>query len=172
MRASQAYLASWCGIALAASIGSLDKYADGAISTRVLSWIGIVTGGLMLLGVIVEVLGRHEKVPASVLACLFSHDAADRCTHIAVQLLTVSSIGIAAVNMDNTCWDWQFGMSCALMWMVFLYNLAYTPSVLASIATYDKLSQPVRLCLDQQFLATSYIWKKSQVEDRLLASAM
>ena len=174
VRASQAYLAAWSGIALAASIGSLDRYTHGPDSTVALGWIGAGTGGRMLLGVLLEAFGQRSKqhAIAPLLDWLHVNNVADRGTHVAVQLLTICSIGIASVNMHNEVWDWQFGLSCTLMAMVFIYNVLYTPSILVSVALYNSLNPEVRAVLGVQYKATSYIWKLSQVEDRLLPSAI
>lgn len=174
IRASQAYLAAWSGIALAASIGALDRYTHGPDSTVVLGWIGAGTGAIMLLGVLLEAFGQvnEARAIAPLLDWLHAHNVADRGTHLAVQLLTICSIGIASVNMHNEVWDWQFGLSCQLMAMVFIYNVLYTPSILVSIALYNKHPDAVKKVLQEQYKATAYIWKLSQVEDRLMPSAI
>lgn len=174
VRASQAYLAAWSGIALAASVGAVDRYTHGPDSTVVLGWIGAGTGGVMLLGVLLEAFGRknEKETIAPLLDWLHNNNVADRGTHIAVQVLSICSIGIASVNMHNEVWDWQFGLSCVLMAMVFIYNVLYTPSVLVSIALYNQHNDAVQQILSAQYQATPYIWKLSQVESRLMPSEM
>lgn len=180
IRASQAYLAAWSGIALAASIGTIDRYTEH--STHILGWVGAVTGGIMLLGVLIELCGqKHSDEERSgriaplvdwMLGWLHAKNVADRGTHIAVQVLTICSIGIASVNMHNEKWDWQFSLSCTLMGMVFIYNVLYTPSILVSVSMYNQLSRASQDAIGLQFQSTSYIWKLSQVEDRLMPSEM
>lgn len=169
---SQAYLAAWSGIAFTASVGALDKYAHGPTATVALGWVGTATGGILLLGVLVEALANQRKATSIIplLDKLYKHNIPDRGTHVAVQLLSICSVGLSAVNMHNEVWDWQFGLSCSLMVMVFFYNVLYTPSVLVSVAFYNKLSKESQAVLNEQFKATSFIWKLSQVEDRLMPS--
>lgn len=179
VRMSQAYLVAWSGIALAASIGAIDHYADGPDSTKALAYIGIGTGGTLLLAILVETY--QEKKPKEVSGqvgliangffdWMHRHNLPDRGVHVAVQLLSICSVGLAAVNMHNEVWDWQFGLSCSLMGMVFIYNVMYTPSILVSVAMYNQFPEPMRKVLTAQFLSTSYIWKESYIEDRLMPS--
>lgn len=186
VRMSQAYLVAWSGIALAASIGAIDHYADGPDSTKALAYIGIGTGGTLLLAILVETYqekkpnpergqtkpdpGRLALLADGFLDWMHRNNLPDRGVHVAVQLLSICSVGLAAVNMHNEVWDWQFGLSCSLMGMVFIYNVMYTPSILVSVAMYNQFPEPMRKVLTAQFLSTSYIWKESYIEDRLMPS--
>ena len=171
---TQIYLFSWLCIALAASIGAIDRFTHGPDSTVVLAWIGTATCSLMLTGILLELLwqrGAGTRI-IPLLDWLHQHSVPDRLTHIAVQILSICSIGIASVNMHLEIWDWQFGFSCTLLGMVFLYNVFYTPSTIMSIALYDYQTPTQRRALEEQIRGCLFIWKDSHIDDRLLPSAM
>lgn len=175
VRMSQAYLVSWSGIALAASIGALDQYSGGPDSTQVLAYVGIATGSILLFGILVETYmanytGRIGGLADGFFDWMHRKYVPDRGVHVAVQLLSICSVGLAAVNMHNEIWDWQFGLSCSLMGMVFIYNVMYTPSILVSVAMYNEHPVAMQAVLAAQFQSTSYIWKPSYIDDRLMPS--
>jgi len=170
VRMSQAYIFSWSCVALATSIGAMDQYAGGSLSTRLLGYIGTGCAGILLLGLIIEYTA-HKKAWKPLddwLGWMVRHNLPDRGTHVAVQLLTMTSVGIAFVNMHVEEYNWQFGTSVSLLLIVFVYNVMYTPSILVSTAAYNSLPVPFKKVLKLQHDATSYIWKRSYVEDRLM----
>jgi len=179
VRMSQAYLVAWSGIALAASIGAIDHYAGGPDSTQALACIGAATGGTLLLAILVETYqekkpnpepGRVGLIANGFFDWMHRNNLPDRGVHVAVQLLSICSVGLAAVNMHNEVWDWQFGLSCSLMGMVFIYNVMYTPCILVSVAMYNSFGTDMQKVLTAEFQSTSYIWKESYIEDRLMPS--
>ncbi len=172
VRMTQLYLASWVGIALAASIGAVDRFTNGPDSTVVLAWIGTGTCSLMLLGIALELLWQRSGSASIIplLDWLHQHSVPDRLTHIAVQVLSICSVGIASVNMHLEIWDWQFGLSCTLLAMVFLYNVFYTPATIVSIALYKYQTPAQRRSLEEQVNGCTFIWKNSHIDDRLLPS--
>jgi len=175
---SQAYLVAWSGIALAASIGALDRYSDGPDSTQVLAHIGVATCSVLLFGILLEtyMAKKPNKPEDRVIAHRFfdwmhRNNLPDRGVHVAVQLLSICSIGLASVNMHMEVWDWQFGLSCSLMGMVFIYNVMYTPCILVSVAMYNQFPTQMKEVMNAEFQSTSYMWKASYVDDRLMPSA-
>ena len=117
---SQAYMGAWCLIAVAAGAGAVDEYSGGPTSTRVFAWIGTIMGGLLLSGIALEAVNyRREQevcIPgvSALLKWLHLQNFGERGTHVAINILTVCSVGLAAVNMHTETWDWQFGLSCSL----------------------------------------------------------
>ena len=177
VRFSQMYIAAWGTIAVAAGIGATDQYKDGPVSTQVLSITGTVCAGVLLLGILVEAIHAKQAKTRHRDQCLdwfFSwmsnHNVPDRGVHIVVQLLTITSTGIAFVNMHEENWNWQFGFSTCLLAMVFIYNVMYTPSVLLSTAAYQLHEPEWQTILGTAHASTAYVWKKSYVEDRLMPS--
>jgi hypothetical protein len=169
---SQAYIFSWSCVALATSIGAMDQYAGGSLSTRWLGYIGTGCAGLLLLGLIIEYTA-HKKTWKPLddwLGWMVRHNLPDRGTHVAVQLLTMTSVGIAFVNMHVEEYNWQYGTSVSLLLIVFVYNVMYTPSILVSTAAYNHLPTAFKRVLTLQHDATTYVWKRSYVEDRLMPS--
>lgn len=173
---SQAYLFCWTGIALAACIGAWDKYAGGPVSTIWLARIGTFSAGVLCLGLLFEY--ANIRVGSSRKGCLdatigkiIRHRIPDRGTHLAVQLLTICSTGIAFVNMHTETWDWQFGMSACLLAMVFVYNVMYTPTILVSAAAYNWMDDSARKVFEHVHATTPYMWKDSYVADRLLPAS-
>jgi len=172
---SQAYLFCWTGIALAACIGAGDKYAGGPVSTIWLAYIGTFSAGVLCLGLLFEYANVRRQKAGNGDTCLdrilgkfIRHRIPDRGTHLAVQLLTICSTGIAFVNMHTETWDWQFGMSACLLGMVFVYNVMYTPTILVSAAAYNHMSEPARKVFELVHATTPYMWKDSYVADRLM----
>jgi hypothetical protein len=174
VRFSQMYIVAWATIAVAASIGACDQYQDGPVSTQVLSYTGTVCAGVLLLGIMIEAIEAKRPTKDKCLDWLFSwmsnHNVPDRGVHIAVQLLTITSTGIAFINMHEENWNWQFGFSTCLLILVFIYNVLYTPSVLLSTAAYQLHKPEWQTILGTAHASTAYVWKKSYVEDRLMPS--
>ena len=172
VRMSQAYIVSWSCVALATSIGAMDQYSGGPLSTRWLGGIGTFCASILLLGIIIEYTAQKKpwKPLDKWLGWMVRHNLPDRGTHVAVQMLTITSVGIAFVNMHVEDYNWQYGTSAALLVIVFVYNVMYTPSILVSTAAYHSLPVPFQDVLKLQYDATTYVWKKSYVEDRLMPS--
>jgi len=167
--ASQTYLLAWCVIAVIAGIGAVGDYEGGPASTSVFAWIGSIMGCMLFAGIALEIADYKSAIPAlsAVLQWLRFKRFGEIGTHIAINLLSICSVGIAAVNMHTENWDWQFGLSCALMVMVFFYNVLYTPCVMVSYAAFPGADDATQKALTLQFRAASYIWKASQVEELL-----
>lgn len=176
VRSTQVYLLTWSSLALAASIGALDRYASGPVSTRIFAALGTIICGILLLGFIVEfVMSRRERTDSAIWSCLnWMHrtNLPDRAVHVAIQLLSIISVSISAVNMHSEIWDWQFGFSATLVAMVLIYNVMYSQAVMVSIAMYNYLEPAVKNTLVEQYKATTFVWKKSYVDDRLMPSAI
>lgn len=176
VRITQAYLLAWSSIALAASIGALDRYASGPVSTRVFAIVGTCICGILLLGLLTElVMSQREhtnNIMWNTLDWMHCHNIPDRGVHIAVQLMSIVSVSLAAVNMHSEVWDWQFGLSATLVGMVLFYNVLYAQAILVSVAMYNHLPEAAQAVVAEQYRATTYVWKKSQVDDRLMASVM
>ena len=175
---SQAYLFCWTGIALAACIGAGDKYAGGPVSTIWLANIGTSCAGVLCLGLLFEYANfrvhdgeETDTCLDATLGKLIKHRIPDRGTHLAVQLLTICSTGIAFVNMHTETWDWQFGMSACLLGMVFFYNVMYTPTILVSAAAYNYMSTSEKNVFELVHATTPYMWKDSYVADRLMPAS-
>jgi len=175
VRFSQMYIVAWGTIAVAAGIGATDQYKNGPVSTLALSITGTVCAGVLLLGIMVEAIQANKPDEDNCLDyCLqwmSNHNVPDRGVHIVVQLLTITSTGIAFVNMHEENWNWQSAFSTCLLIMVFIYNVMYTPSVLLSTAAYDLHRPEWKKILETAHASTAYVWKKSYVEDRLMPSA-
>lgn len=178
VRSSQAYIAAWCCISIAASSGTIDSYRGAVRQTAPLVFAGITVAvsTLIALGLLVELRACHKEKKISgcldhLMFKLAGWDFPDKSIHVATNLLSISSTALASIYLYTEVWDWKAGMMLALLIMSFMYNVVYTPSILLSVAAWDKLSDTSRQALGEQFMCTSYIWKKSYVDDRLMPCA-
>lgn len=175
-RFAQMYIFAWGTIAVAASIGATDQYRHGPVSTQALTITGTVCSVVLLTGLIIEVL--HAQYRTSSAGCVARglqwmsyHRVPERGVHVVVQILTMTSTGIAFINMHNENWNWQFGFSSCLLILVFVYNVMYLPTVLLTTAAYPLHGPEMQRIADTVHASTAYLWKKCYVEDRLMPSA-
>ena len=167
------YLIMCAGMAFAAGMGSLSRYTGGPRSTQVLHYIGTICGTMLVLAALIEVIMMKyserrwiKAANACMKPLLGKFNVADCGLHVAVQVLSIASTGLVAVNMHNDVWDWQMSFMFTLMCMGFIYNMVYTPAILASVAMYGTGHTENYITLDKVVLAhynsTAYFgWKYS-----------
>lgn len=176
VRFAQMYILAWATIAVAASIGAEEQYKGGPVSTQALTLTGTVSAVILTLGIGTEALYAQygsSKLPCigSVLKWMSRHRMPERAVHVVVQLLTMTSTGIAFINMHVENWNWQFGFSSCLLILVFIYNVMYVPTLLLTTAAFPLHGNDAKRLLACVHASTPYVWKKSYVEERLMPSA-
>ena len=177
------YLLAWTFISIIASAGAIHDYEHGPTATLWFAAISTYISGSMILAFSMELyFVRNNSKPhdkptgfASIrtfLQYMHDHNVPNHLMHIAIQLLSICSVGLAAIYMHDEKFNWTFGFSCALFIMVLLYNVLYLPTNILDVALFTTMSPEQQVTIQLQYKATPFLWKARYVDDLLEPSTI
>ena len=165
--AAQSYIMHACVLALVCSSWTLSNYIDGNVTMRAYAWIGTVASGLLLAGIITEVL-FYRRPKKSTWAYTYAEAARQKglgvaLVHVATATIGIFSVCVAAVNVYGNASSGLYAMSCIVIAYNWIYYVFFTPNTVMHLAVNRYLSDAELHVIAVQQKAMQLVWRKSAV---------